>query len=202
MVFNEHTASIWELARWGLTIQELDLHIHHRSEKTNRAADALSRLQPLIQSSNEEPESKQPVVQAKDGEGKISHLTAEDDTSSNSSIYSLAEYQDVDPELKLLKEYLQTGKLPEDERKAKEFVLSKTQFEIQDRVLYHLEKDKTLRVVVPTDSRKELFNDVHSGVFGAHLRSAKIQSIGSALLVAIDEGRHQHLGSCLHHLCI
>ena len=162
-----------KLARWGLTIQELDLHIHHRSGKTNRAADALSRLQPLNQSSNDEPESKQPVVQAKDGEGTISHLTAEDDTSNNSSIDPLAEYQDTNPELKL---FLQTGKLPEDKRKARELVLSKTQFEIQDRVLYHLEKDKTLRVVVPTDIRKELFNDVHSGIFGAHLRSAKIHS--------------------------
>ena len=49
-------------------------------------------------------------------------------------------------------------------------------FEIQDGVLYHLERDKTLRIVVPTDSRKELFDDAHSGMFGAHLRSAKIHS--------------------------
>ena len=33
-----------KLARWGLAIQELDLHIHHRSGKTNQATDALSRL--------------------------------------------------------------------------------------------------------------------------------------------------------------
>ena len=52
-----------------------------------------------------------------------------------------------------------TGQLPEDERKARELVLSKTQFEIKDGVLYHLERDKTLRVVQPSDSRKELFDD-------------------------------------------
>ena len=45
-----------------------------------------------------------------------------------------------------------------------------------DGILYHLEKDKTLTVVVRTDSRKELFSDVHSEFFWAHLRTAKIHS--------------------------
>ena len=35
-----------KLARWGLTIQELDLEIHYRPERSNQAADALS-CQPL-----------------------------------------------------------------------------------------------------------------------------------------------------------
>jgi len=78
--------------------------------------------------------------------------------------------------LKLIKTYLHTGKLPEDDKKARELVLSKTEFEIQDGVLYHLEKDKTQRIILPTDSRKELFDDAHSGTFGAHLRGAKIYS--------------------------
>jgi len=68
------------------------------------------------------------------------------------------------------------GELPEDEKKARELVMGKSQFEIKDGVLYHIEKDKTLRVVPPANSRKELFDDVHKGVFGAHLRSAKIHS--------------------------
>ena len=53
---------------------------------------------------------------------------------------------------------------PGDERKTRELVLSKTQFEIKDGVLYHLERDKTLRVVPLSDSRKELFDDVHNGI--------------------------------------
>ena len=48
-----------------------------------------------------------------------------------------------------------TGQLPEDERKARELVLS---------LMESLERDKTLRVVPPSDSRKELFNDVHNGI--------------------------------------
>ena len=58
-----------KLARWGLAIQELDLHIHHRSGKTNQAADALSHQQKLDQDSNEKLKAEHPVVQAKDGEG-------------------------------------------------------------------------------------------------------------------------------------
>ena len=44
-----------KLARWGLAIQELDLHIHHRSGKTNQIADALSRLRLLDQDGDKEP---------------------------------------------------------------------------------------------------------------------------------------------------
>ena len=32
-----------KLARWGMAIQELDLHIKHRSGRSNANADALSR---------------------------------------------------------------------------------------------------------------------------------------------------------------
>ena len=165
-----------KLARWGLAIQELDLHIHHRPGKTNRAADALSRLQTQILDSSKETKSNELVVQAKDGEETISQLTAENSDPTSNTKDPLAESQDADPELKLIKTYLHTGKLPEDDKKARELVLSKTEFEIQDGVLYHLERDKSLRIVVPTDSRKELFDDAHSGTFGAHLRGAKIHS--------------------------
>ena len=165
-----------KLARWGLAIQELDLHIHHHSGKTNQAADALSRQRMLDQDSVEKLRAEHPVVHAKDGERWISHINADSSNPADSSLDILVECQNSDPELKLLKDYMITGQLPEDERKAKELVLSKTQFEIKDGVLYHLEGDKTLRIVPPSDSRKELFDDVHKGIFGAHLRGAKIHS--------------------------
>ena len=49
-----------------------------------------------------------------------------------------------------------------------------TQYEVIDGVLYHIEPDKTLRIVLPSADRKKVFNEAHSGVFGAHLREAKI----------------------------
>ena len=102
-----------KLARWGLAIQELDLHIHHRSGKTNQAADTLSRLQLLDQDSDKKSRTVDPVVQAKDGEGLISQIEAEKGVTTDSSSNTLAECQDNDPELKLLKDYMLTGQLPE-----------------------------------------------------------------------------------------
>lgn len=41
-------------------------------------------------------------------------------------------------------------------------------------VLYHLEKDKTMRIVWPSQDRRKLFESAHKGVFGGHLGSAKL----------------------------
>ena len=73
-----------KLARWGLAIQEFDLHIH-RSGKTNQAADALSRQRMLDQDSDEKLRAEHPVVQAKDGERWISQINADNSNPDNSN---------------------------------------------------------------------------------------------------------------------
>ena len=75
-----------KLARWGLAIQELDLHIHHRSGKINQAADALSRQRMLDQASDEKLRVEHPVVQAKDGEKWISHINADNSNPADNSL--------------------------------------------------------------------------------------------------------------------
>ena len=87
----------------------------------------------------------------------------------------LGERQDLDPQLATMKKYLMKDKLPLDEQKAKELILSKPQFEVIDGVLYHLEGDKTMRIVPPVEDRKALFESIHSGLFGGHLRCEKMQ---------------------------
>ena len=47
---------------------------------------------------------------------------------------------------------------------------------LQDDVFYRVEQDSTLRIIVPGDQREKLFNEAHSGVFGAHLSDTKVQS--------------------------
>ena len=66
------------------------------------------------------------------------------------------------------------NELPLDERKAQEIVLQKPEFKMVDGVLYHLEKDKTSRIVPASQDRRELFECAHEEVFGGHLRSAKL----------------------------
>ena len=36
------------------------------------------------------------------------------------------------------------------------------EFALKDKVLYHLEKDRTLRLVPPTNNRRQLFDEAHS----------------------------------------
>ena len=84
---------------------------------------------------------------------------------------SLSSCQEQDHELKVIRDDLLKSELPLDERKAREIVLQKSEFEMVDGVLYHLEKDKTMRTVSASQDRRELFESAHGGVFGGNLRS-------------------------------
>ena len=53
-------------------------------------------------------------------------------------------------------------------------MLDRNHYEVLDGVLYHLELDKTLRVIPPEVDRKKVFDEAHSGPFGGHLREAKV----------------------------
>ena len=65
-----------------------------------------------------------------------------------------------------------------------------------DDALYHVEKDKTLRIVLPSQDRRELFESPHGGVFGGHLGSAKMH--GQALLVARHVTGHHYMVLHMH----
>lgn len=88
----------------------------------------------------------------------------------------LSKRQRADPDLKDTILYLETGKQPTDDQRARELVLGKSQFTLRDCTLYRVESDKTLRIVLPTVDCKQLFQEVHEGTFGGHLCEAKIHS--------------------------
>ncbi len=163
-----------KLARWGMALQELDLTIRYRPGKGNTNADALSRA-PVSQPADDidcpfrivaavsvshpatSGENCEPMeAQAKDGDS------------------TLPELQRKDPTLAEIITYLETGHLPPDERRARELVLSRSQYEVLDAILYHIEQDKTLRVIPPTSKREGLIEEAHGGRFGGHLRDSKI----------------------------
>ena len=155
-----------KLARWGLALQELDLNIIYRPGKTNANADALSRaplVDNIVSTGKNEPQTEAVVAAT---------LTLQDSSKSGETHLEIRQRQD--PELKQIIDYCQDGVLPQDDRKARELTFSKSQFEVVDRVLYHVEKDKSLRIVPPAADRQSLFHEVHDGRFGAHLRDAKI----------------------------
>ena len=55
-------------------------------------------------------------------------------------------------------------------------VLGRSQYTMLDRVLYKVEKDNSLKILVPQGDREELFREAHEGVFGGPLSEAKILS--------------------------
>ena len=46
--------------------------------------------------------------------------------------------------------------LPDDEKKARELALTKTQYVLKDESLYHLQTDKMLRVVAPNEPEEKV----------------------------------------------
>jgi hypothetical protein len=152
-----------KLARLGMAIQELDLQIKHRAGRSNANADALSRS-PLPAGENSN---------MGDTEGVLATLQPEEETEPEMDLPSI---QRRDEDLAAIIEYLETGILPSDEKVARTLVLSKSQYVLEDDVLYKVEQDSTLRVIPPKDQRERLFKDAHGGVFGAHLSGTKVHS--------------------------
>ena len=70
--------------------------------------------------------------------------------------------------------YLETGELPADSKRAREFALTKSQYALVDDVLYHVERDKSLRIIPSLACREKLFHEAHDGVYGGHLKENKI----------------------------
>ena len=187
-----------KLARWGLTLQDVDLVIQYRPGKSNVGADALSHF-PVDQdgSSTDFPyhSSKMEQVTEKesyDDEILVAATVMEDNAKSGEETTMAAERnlrennenveegsirgsQLKDPNLKLIIDYLENRILPQDEGRARELVLGSSSYQLLDGILYHVEPDKSLRLIPPDHDREHLFQEAHSGIFGAHLKDAKIQ---------------------------
>ena len=88
----------------------------------------------------------------------------------------LSALQRKDKELSDIISFLESSVLPEDEKLAKLVSLTCSQYTLVDDVLYYVHSDGTLRVIPPTESREELFQQAHGGVYGGHLRDAKVYS--------------------------
>ena len=112
---------------------------------------------------------------AKSGEGTT--MSAERNLRENNESMkegSIRGSQLKDPNLKLIIDYLENGMLPQDKERARELVLGSSSYQLLDGILYHVEPDKSLRLIPPDHDREHLFRETHSGIFGAHLKDAKI----------------------------
>ena len=167
VVYTDHAACLsilnsarpsGKLARWALTIQEMNLTIKHKAGKNNSNADALSR--------NPCPSGSVGAVQVTtDGLGNVSIDKVE-----------LRERQEADSDLFAMIQYLEHEELPSDQKSARRIVLESSKYDIIDGVLYFenpVVPDKQC-VVVPLSLQETLLNEAHSSCFGGHFSVKKV----------------------------
>ena len=142
-----------------MALQEMDLTIKHRSGKHNANADALSRF----------PHTSPADSDADVSSGVVASVTGEE-------VEDLATLQRQDEELRAIITYVETGVLPDDMKIAKKLALTQSQFVVEEGVLYWIAGDLMLRVIPPRSMRERLFQEAHSGRFGAHVGHRKMHS--------------------------
>ena len=136
-----------KLTQWGMALQELDLHIQHRS------GSASSRFPQTLKSNGDLGTPSGVIASISSTENDIPALQRQDEE---------------------LITYLETGLLPDEDKFAKRLALTQSRYEVEDHVLYRVANDFTLREVPPTSMRKRLFEEAHSERFGAHLSYSKV----------------------------
>ena len=151
-----------KLARWALTIQEMDLVIKHRSGKSNTNADALSRI----------PTSSV---------GAIETLVVTDSEEclplpGGGEMEKLKISQKQDPDLVPMCQYLGSDVLPTDEKVARKIVTESQHFELIQGVLYFEPAASAGRlcVVVPKGLRDALLKESHASCFAGHFSAKKV----------------------------
>ena len=161
IVYTDHAACLsilntsrpsGKLARWALTIQEMDLTIKHKSGKANASADALSR--------NPVSDEVEPLVCVVQSSNQVIQLQLDE----------LQKEQADDPELVKIIEYVKDGDVPEDQQLVKRLALEGTQYTLIDGVLHHENPHQPgeLRMVVPASLRGKLMKEMHGGRFAGH----------------------------------
>ena len=148
-----------KLARWALTIQEMDLTIKHKSGKRNVGADALSRS---------------PAVDSTVAAVGAVEMAGPDITVPN--VKTLRSSQESDPDISPLLVYLSTNTLPDDDKLARRLVFQSHLFDVVDGILYHRDPVVPGRQcpVVPRESRQPLLEESHQGRFAGHLAEKKV----------------------------
>ena len=173
-----------KLARWGMAIQELDLKIEYRPGKANARADALSRYPvSLTGKANARADalSRYPVSLLDDDcagtrsrpliaaiEPPLSPAESGEECTGD----SLGERQRQDPQLMDIIAYLETGELPQDDRRARELILSRSQFELLEGSLYRINPRQDIEgdpthyrstAVIPRGTPRSIFRPPQRG---------------------------------------
>ena len=89
--------------------------------------------------------------------------------ADNTDVTLLRDEQLKDPVVKDIREFLQSGKLPEDQKRARKIVLMSPQFVLVAEVVYYVHpKTRNKHVVVPSHLREKILRETHAGKYSGH----------------------------------
>lgn len=143
-----------------MALQELDIEIFYHHGRINSNADVLSRLPlPDVEAEGIPHGIVSAVTVAENADPSTDDLAIPFSPSSKQSlpIWRLVYYQ-------------------KRKKFARSLALSRSQYLLEDGVLYHVEPDSTLRVIPSEKLREQLFKEAHRGCFGGHLGEVKVHS--------------------------
>lgn len=164
-----------KLARWAMTIQEMDLHIQHRPDKSNVNADALSRNPPV--QDTEPNKAKMLSVTSTNIEEK-ENSTKDQTESPHMEIANkeISNLQHKEPDLHCRITLLERGELPANEKLAKKLVLEQDQCNMIDGILHHENPANPgcWRIVVPKSLQQEVLEEAYSGRFAGHFAERRV----------------------------
>ena len=87
----------------------------------------------------------------------------------------LRDEQQRDPAERELSEFLENGKLPEDEVKACKLALQSSEFALVDGIVYYVNpKSRCKRAVVPCQSRQKILQETHAGNYSGHFSGRRL----------------------------
>ena len=170
------------LARWALYLQGFNLEIRHRKGKWNQA-DALSRRKYDPPTPEEAEDPSLPCVYSVESSTSkpVYSVTLEVDTPDSVNLWSthdLPSVQRSDPKLSPLFEYIENGKLPDDDKKIQKLVTMSERYAIVDDVLYHIHEPRNRsktspsevvkQLVVPCSLQEQILVAYHDSLAGGH----------------------------------
>ena len=96
---------------------------------------------------------------------------------TSEGVTDYASEQHKDRQLKEIIDFLSSGRLPEDSKRAKIVASQEALFSLVDGILYYVDpKSNQRKVAAPQHLRKQLLEENHHGLYGGHFSGPKLYS--------------------------
>ena len=167
----------WWTRVYGQGIKEVN--IVYRAGKDNVAADALSRNPLQVVPVEGLAEDETQVAAITSLPRSTIHEVLQADPVIKGPPNDLLEAQQKDPEVLEMVEYLEHGKLPDNDKEARRIVIQSSTYCVTDKVLYYVDSHRRniKRIVVPRSLRDRILAENHSGPCAGHFAGHKLYNV-------------------------